>query len=141
MEDGEEGDEGKRRKNASQQRYMEFWSAIYQADVNDMSNNRKGTREEWDLDIPHSSTAPLSFLILIISAKAKNREHAKNTRIRKKHYIEALKESLKLLFDEREKIDKDRRNSLSRLAEQVTKHFTDKLYSNNGLRSPQRHVC
>lgn len=55
-----------------------------------------------------------------LSAKAKNREHAKNTRIRKKHYIEALKESLKLLFDEREKIDKDRRNSLSRLAEQVT---------------------
>ena len=53
------------------------------------------------------------------SAKAKNREHAKNTRIRKKHYIEALKESLKLLFDEREKIDKDRRNYLSRLAEQV----------------------
>jgi hypothetical protein len=53
------------------------------------------------------------------SAKAKNREHAKNTRIRKKHYIEALKESLKLLFDERDKIDKDRRSSLSRLAEQA----------------------
>ena len=63
---------------------------------------------------------PLTLIYIIsYSAKAKNREHAKNTRIRKKHYIEALKESLKLLFDEREKIDKDRRNSLSRLAEQV----------------------
>ena len=58
-------------------------------------------------------------IFVIVSAKAKNREHAKNTRIRKKHYIEALKESLKLLSEERDKIDRDRRNSLSRLAEQV----------------------
>lgn len=52
-------------------------------------------------------------------AKAKNREHAKNTRIRKKNYIEALKETVKKHADEREKVDRGRRICLSRLAEQV----------------------
>jgi hypothetical protein len=59
------------------------------------------------------------YLYSYCSAKAKNREHAKNTRIRKKHYIEALKESLKLLLEKRDKTDKDQRITLSRLAEQV----------------------
>lgn len=59
------------------------------------------------------------YLYSFCSAKAKNREHAKNTRIRKKHYIEALKESLKLLLEKRDKTDKDQRITLSRLAEQV----------------------
>jgi hypothetical protein len=54
-----------------------------------------------------------------IMAKAKNREHAKNTRLRKKKYIEALKESIKLLAEERERVDIERRVALSRLAEQV----------------------
>jgi hypothetical protein len=60
------------------------------------------------------------YLYFYYSAKAKNREHAKNTRIRKKHYIEALKESLKLLLEKRDKTDKDQRITLSRLAEQVS---------------------
>jgi hypothetical protein len=59
------------------------------------------------------------LFVFYYSAKAKNREHAKNTRIRKKHYIEALKESLKLLLEKRDKTDKDQRITLSRLAEQV----------------------
>ena len=58
--------------------------------------------------------------VLDLNAKAKNREHAKNTRQRKKHYIEALKETVKILSDERERIDRERRIALSRLAEQVT---------------------
>ena len=77
------------------------------------------------LQVKSKFSASLYCAYLIHSAKAKNREHAKNTRIRKKHYIEALKESLKLLSEERDKIDRDRRNSLSRLAEQV---MEDKTY-------------
>lgn len=52
--------------------------------------------------------------------RAKNREHAKNTRIRKKNYIETLKEHVRLLAEERERIDRDRRVALSRVAEQTT---------------------
>ena len=58
----------------------------------------------------------LSFSKNVLKNDKKKHE---DTRIRKKHYIEALKESLKLLSEERDKIDRDRRNSLSRLAEQV----------------------
>jgi hypothetical protein len=57
--------------------------------------------------------------ILEQSAKAKNREHAKNTRIRKKNYIESLKESIKFLSEDREKNDRDKKIALTRLAEQV----------------------
>jgi len=53
-------------------------------------------------------------------AKEKNREHAKNTRIRKKLYIEALKESVRLLTEEREKVERDRRVAIARLSEQTT---------------------
>jgi hypothetical protein len=147
MEDGEEGDEGKRRKNASQQRYK-YFSFTNRAFGIQILNSIFPMIVVTVLPITLSgrSCSPfecnlrshfISFLTVIItfssltlpsiscsllpshSAKAKNREHAKNTRIRKKHYIEALKESLKLLFDERDKIDKDRRSSLSRLAEQA----------------------
>lgn len=52
-------------------------------------------------------------------AKAKNREHAKNTRMRKKNYIESLKDNIKQLAEEREKYDRERKISLSRLAEQT----------------------
>ena len=51
--------------------------------------------------------------------KSKNREHAKKTRIRKKNYIESLKETVKMYSNERERIDRDSRITLSRLAEQV----------------------
>lgn len=52
--------------------------------------------------------------------KAKNREHAKNTRRRKKGYIDTLRLSLASICSEREQIDTDRRVVLARLAEQVT---------------------
>lgn len=55
-----------------------------------------------------------------LTAKEKNREHAKNTRMRKKNYIESLKESIKLMVDEREKIDRERKVAFSRLQEQIT---------------------
>jgi hypothetical protein len=54
-----------------------------------------------------------------LKIRAKNREHAKNTRIRKKNYIETLKEHVRLLSEEREQIDRDRRVALSRVAEQT----------------------
>ena len=43
--------------------------------------------------------------------------------MRKKNFIESLKESVKLLSDERDKVDRDRRISLSRLAEQVGDYY------------------
>jgi len=53
-------------------------------------------------------------------SKVKNREHAKNTRIRKKNYMETLKDAIKKLADAREQVDRDRRILLSRLAEQTS---------------------
>eukprot|EP00981_Chlorochromonas_danica_P014481 scaffold8015_cov165-Ochromonas_danica.AAC.39 len=53
-------------------------------------------------------------------ARAKNREHAKNTRLRKRMYIESLRESIKKISDERENIDRDRKAALGRFAEQVS---------------------
>lgn len=55
-----------------------------------------------------------------LSAKEKNREHAKNTRIRKKNYVESLKDSIRSLSEEKEKTERDRKVSLSRLLEQTT---------------------
>lgn len=57
------------------------------------------------------------------NAREKNREHAKNTRMRKKNYIESLKESIKQLTDERERCDLERKASLSKLADQVDIQF------------------
>mmetsp|Transcript_31080 Transcript_31080/g.51952 ORF Transcript_31080/g.51952 Transcript_31080/m.51952 type:complete len:1213 (+) Transcript_31080:220-3858(+) len=54
-----------------------------------------------------------------VNLKAKNREHAKNTRMRKKNYIEALKDDIKFLTQDREKRDRERKMQLSQLAEQV----------------------
>jgi len=48
---------------------------------------------------------------------AKNREHAKNTRMRKKTYIVTLKETVQKLADEKEKIEKERRIALTKIAE------------------------
>jgi hypothetical protein len=50
--------------------------------------------------------------------KYKNREHAKNTRMRKKTYIDNLRDQVQQLVDERERVDRQRRIALSRLAEQ-----------------------
>lgn len=55
-----------------------------------------------------------------LTAKEKNREHAKNTRIRKKNYLEALKDSIRVLTEERERVERDRKVSLSRLLEHAT---------------------
>jgi len=55
----------------------------------------------------------------MLSVKAKNREHAKNTRRRKKGYIDTLKSTLSILSVDQEAIDNDRRIKISRMAEQV----------------------
>lgn len=54
-----------------------------------------------------------------LSTKAKNRQHAKNTRIRKKNYVESLKETLHSFNLERDRVDNERRAILARLADQV----------------------
>jgi hypothetical protein len=54
-----------------------------------------------------------------MNAKAKNREHAKNTRLRKRQYIDSLKDKLKAVADSREKVDRDRKVALGRFVEQV----------------------
>lgn len=54
-----------------------------------------------------------------VSAKEKNREHARNTRMRKKNYIESLKDTIKALNDDREKLDRERRVAFNRMNEQI----------------------
>ena len=54
-----------------------------------------------------------------VKAKEKNREHAKNTRMRKKTYIESLKDDVKQLNDWREKTDTMRKLQLQAVADQV----------------------
>jgi hypothetical protein len=51
--------------------------------------------------------------------KDKNREHARNTRSRKKQYIEMLKQAFNELSAEREKVDRERNEAIVKLAEQV----------------------
>lgn len=67
-----------------------------------------------------SSTERIKTVGEKLTAKEKNREHAKNTRIRKKNYVESLKESIRTLTEEREKIDRDRKIAVSRLTEQAS---------------------
>lgn len=55
-----------------------------------------------------------------LNVRAKNREHAKNTRDRKRKFIEDLKEQLQKVSDEQEKIDRGRKVALSRLSEQIS---------------------
>jgi hypothetical protein len=51
--------------------------------------------------------------------KAKNREHARNTRIRRKNFIETLKDSIMLVASNRDDRDRERKAALSKLADQV----------------------
>lgn len=51
--------------------------------------------------------------------KDKNREHARNTRSRKKQYIEALKQAFQELSAEREQLNRERNEMVARLAEQA----------------------
>jgi len=85
---------------------MKSRSSSFDDDENDMSK-RKFSSKKGDVQ----------------NAREKNREHAKNTRMRKKNYIESLKESIKMLTDEREKNDQDRKNTLGKLADQVFLSF------------------
>lgn len=51
--------------------------------------------------------------------RSKNREHAKKTRIRKKNYIESLRETVKRYSEDNERLDRNNRITLSRLVEQT----------------------
>ena len=53
------------------------------------------------------------------SAKEKNREHARNTRQRKKDYIESLKEAIKSMSEEMERTAQARDDRLTTMAQQV----------------------
>ena len=66
-----------------------------------------------------SSSMSHASSVIDQKTKSKNREHAKKTRIRKKNYIESLRETVKNLSEEREKADRDSRIALTRLIEQV----------------------
>lgn len=54
------------------------------------------------------------------SVRAKNREHAKNTRLRKKNYIETLKDNIKEVSNVRDNRDKDKKSALGKMADQNT---------------------
>jgi hypothetical protein len=49
--------------------------------------------------------------------RVKNREHAKNTRMRKKNFIDQLREQVEFLSDERDRIDRERRAALQAMAD------------------------
>lgn len=53
-----------------------------------------------------------------LSSRDRNREHARNTRLRKKAYIEKLRETLHSLSDEKEKADRNIKVSVARVVEQ-----------------------
>lgn len=72
-----------------------------------------------DLTPGTASQVQAAKLSAKLTAKEKNREHAKNTRMRKKKFIEALKDSIKVLTDEKEKGEREKRISLNRTMEQV----------------------
>lgn len=55
--------------------------------------------------------------------KAKNREHAKNTRLRKKNFIETLKDEISVLSSSRDMRERERKVALTKLADQVWKSF------------------
>ena len=57
------------------------------------------------------------------SVRAKNREHAKNTRMRKKNYIETLKENIKNISTTRDARDRERKTAITRLADQVHERY------------------
>lgn len=52
--------------------------------------------------------------------KAKNREHAKNTRLRKRQYIESVKDNIQKILEERDEVDKERKKALAKVAEEMT---------------------
>eukprot|EP00598_Pedospumella_elongata_P000703 CAMPEP_0184968048 /NCGR_PEP_ID=MMETSP1098-20130426/1219_1 /TAXON_ID=89044 /ORGANISM="Spumella elongata, Strain CCAP 955/1" /LENGTH=843 /DNA_ID=CAMNT_0027489601 /DNA_START=82 /DNA_END=2613 /DNA_ORIENTATION=+ len=52
------------------------------------------------------------------NVRAKNREHAKNTRLRKKNYIETLKDNIKDVSTTRDVREKDRKLALGKIADQ-----------------------
>ena len=66
------------------------------------------------------STRSEAALVAEQKFKDKNREHARNTRSRKKQYIETLKQAFNELSAEREQLDRERSEALAKLAEQVT---------------------
>ena len=57
-----------------------------------------------------------------VKAKEKNREHAKNTRMRKKTYIESLKDEVRILSEERDMMESAQRFQLTRKAEEFNAH-------------------
>jgi hypothetical protein len=54
-----------------------------------------------------------------LNVKEKNREHARNTRIRKKYYVESLKETIKGLNEERDRIYMERKILYNKMTEQT----------------------
>eukprot|EP00616_Rhizochromulina_sp_CCMP1243_P008969 CAMPEP_0118975194 /NCGR_PEP_ID=MMETSP1173-20130426/14842_1 /TAXON_ID=1034831 /ORGANISM="Rhizochromulina marina cf, Strain CCMP1243" /LENGTH=743 /DNA_ID=CAMNT_0006925035 /DNA_START=61 /DNA_END=2292 /DNA_ORIENTATION=+ len=54
------------------------------------------------------------------ASRDRNREHARNTRLRKKAYVERLKNTVQELSSEREKIERDQRIQQAKQAEQQT---------------------
>jgi len=52
------------------------------------------------------------------SSRDRNREHARNTRLRKKAYMDSLRQKLQALTDETEKAEQSMKTSMARVVEQ-----------------------
>lgn len=60
--------------------------------------------------------------------KQKNREHAKNTRARRKNYIESLKEDIQQIISAREAREVGRKDALNKMAAQVHHLVRRRIY-------------
>lgn len=90
------------------------------SDDDSLNNRKKGFDGNNADDITGKKRGSSSRKNTEDSAKTRNREHAKNTRMRKKNYIQALKESIRVLIEEREKKDEARKSELRKYAEKVS---------------------
>lgn len=69
-----------------------------------------------------------------MTAKEKNRAHAKNTRIRKKFYIESLKSNIQALVEEKNKLELEQKAKEESLLEKVSLFFIFILYYQTHVR-------
>ena len=106
-DDEEEGQQGNKKVKLSRQQNVDSVPAI----VPVVSSKSVNIKEEVTVVNTLTNTSNTQESTEV-KAKEKNREHAKNTRMRKKTYIESLKDQVKEMSESREQLDQARRMAL-----------------------------
>lgn len=91
----------------------------FEDEDNEDEDDESDLTEDEDLHLQNPKTTSSNQHRNSQLQKEKNREHAKNTRMRRKNFIESLKDQLIQLQNEQEKIDRERKVNLNRLIEQT----------------------